>query len=135
MRRNDKRSSYTVNLHNKGRQSSEFKNHWLRFHRVFFSPPSKLASPAIRHSWYIKCSAGSLGWGCPKISCVDGGCAQMSSVHSTAALQHQGLAAPLEPGASHAAPLEETSHTRTALPRHRVMKVRQMPLLAVGGNC
>lgn len=59
----------------------------------------------------------------------------MSSVHNTAALQHQGLEEPLESGTSHVALLEETFHTRTAVPRHRIMKIRQMPVLAVGGNC
>lgn len=59
----------------------------------------------------------------------------MSSVHNMAALQQKGLEAPLVCGTSYAAPLEETFHTRTAVPRHRIMKIRQMPVLAVGGNC
>lgn len=38
MRRNDKRSSHTVNLHNKGGISSQFKSPWLRFHRAVCPP-------------------------------------------------------------------------------------------------
>lgn len=59
----------------------------------------------------------------------------MSSAHNTDSLQHKGLGAPLVCGTSHAALLEETFHTRTVVPRHRIMKIRQMPVLAVGGNC
>lgn len=59
----------------------------------------------------------------------------MSSAHNTAALQHEGLEEPLVCGTSYTAQLEETFHTGTAVPRHRIMKTTQMPLLALGGNC
>lgn len=51
-------SSYTVNLNNKGGQSSEFKNHWLKVVWVFFPP--KLIAPAVQCSWYVNFSVGNL---------------------------------------------------------------------------
>lgn len=128
MRRNDKRSSYTVNLHNKGGQSSEFKNHWLRFHKAVFPPLNFLPLQSNIHGTSTLVQAV---WGeaVPK-SLVFMGALVRWILYTT-----QFCLVPLEWGTTYAAPLEETFHSRTAVPRHRIMKTRQMPVLAVSENC
>lgn len=120
MRRNDKRSSHTVNLHNKGGKSSEFKSHWLRFHRAVCPPLNLLPLQSNIHGTSTLVQAV---WGeaVPK-SLVLVGLWSDESVHTMV------LYSAIECGTSHTAPLEETFHTRTAVPRHRIMKIRQMPI-------